>query len=80
MTLDNYIVSQLGSWRAGLRDAAPPDCMAQVADQLTPEDIAAVSVWLASQPVPELYVAAPSGTWSLPFACGSDSSSVEGTR
>jgi cytochrome c553 len=76
----DYVVSQLGSWRAGLRDAAPPDCMAQVAQQLTSEDIAAVSAWLASQPVPEPYTAAPAGTWSLPSACGSDASSAGSTR
>lgn len=76
----DYIVAQLGSWRAGLRHAAAPDCMAQVVDQLTSEDIAAVSAWLASQPVPEPFVAAPSGAWSLPSACGSDASLVESTR
>ena len=67
----DYIIGQLGSWRTGLRRAAQPDCMAHVAKQLTPEDIAAVSAWLVAQPIEEPYVAAPAGTFSLPTECGS---------
>ena len=48
----DYLNAQLGAWRSGQRRALPPDCMAQVAQRLTPEDIGAVSAWLAAQPVP----------------------------
>ena len=67
----DYIASQLGSWRTGFRRAVQPDCMAHVADQLTPEDIAAVSAWLASQAVEEPYIAAAAGSFPLPLECGS---------
>ena len=66
----DYLAAQLGSWRTGLRHAAAPDCMAQVVQQLTPEDIAAVSAWLASQPVAEPYTPAATGSFSLPLECG----------
>lgn len=74
----DYIAAQLGSWRSGLRHAAVPDCMAQVADRLTPEDIAAVSAWLATQAVGNPYTAVPAGSISLPIECGAISSSAEG--
>lgn len=48
----DYVNAQLGAWRAGKRRAHAPDCMAQVAQRLSPDDIQAVSVWLASQAVP----------------------------
>ena len=48
----DYLNAQLGAWRSGKRRAQSPDCMAQVARQLSLADIDAVSQWLASQPVP----------------------------
>ena len=66
----DYIAAQLGSWRTGLRHAVQPDCMAEVAGLLTPEEIAAVSAWLAARPVEEPYVAAPAGSLPLPIECG----------
>lgn len=48
----DYVVAQIGAWQTGLRRATAPDCMAQVAQRLTPDDLHAVSHWLASQPVP----------------------------
>jgi len=48
----DYLNSQLGAWRTGQRKAHAPDCMAQVARQLTPEDLTAVTAWLAAQPLP----------------------------
>jgi cytochrome c553 len=47
----DYLNAQLGAWRAGKRRAHAPDCMAEVVQRLNPDDIAAISVWLASQPV-----------------------------
>jgi cytochrome c553 len=48
----DYLLAQLGAWRTGQRRAHAPDCMAQVAQRLTPEDLAAVTSWLASHPLP----------------------------
>jgi cytochrome c553 len=48
----DYLNAQLGAWRTGQRRAQSPDCMAQVAQQLTPEDLTAVAAWLAAQPLP----------------------------
>jgi len=48
----DYLNAQLGAWRAGQRRAHAPDCMAQIARQLRPEDLAAVTNWLAAQPLP----------------------------
>ncbi len=48
----DYLNAQLGAWRADKRRAHAPDCMAEVVRRLAPEDIEAVSTWLASQPVP----------------------------
>jgi cytochrome c553 len=67
----DYIASQLGAWRTGQRRAHAPDCMAEIAQRLTPGDITAVATWLAAQvPVPGSKPAA-----ALPrppeMACGS---------
>ena len=67
----DYLVGQLGAWQTGLRKAAAPDCMAQLARKLSSEDITAVSSWLASQPVA---VHAKPAAWvpgRLPIECGS---------
>ena len=48
----DYLTGQLGAWLNGQRKAHAPDCMAQVAQKLGGGDLAAVSAWLASQPVP----------------------------
>lgn len=66
----DYVNAQFGAWRQGTRQAAAPDCMAQLAKQLTVDDISAVSAWLAMQTVPENTVA-PAAAIELPIACGS---------
>jgi cytochrome c553 len=67
----DYLNAQLGAWRGGQRRALPPDCMAQVAQRMAPEDIGAVSAWLASQPVPaHASPVVDSGAPALPLACG----------
>ena len=48
----DYLNAQLGAWRNGERKAAAPDCMADIAKALTPDDLIAVTTWLAAQPVP----------------------------
>lgn len=48
----DYLNAQLGAWRTRQRQAHSPDCMAQIANQLSPEDVNAVTAWLATQLVP----------------------------
>ena len=67
----DYIGAQIGGWKNGLRQAAAPDCMAQIADKLTPEDIGALSAWLAAQAVAEPYVPQAAQSSRLPLECGS---------
>ncbi|HEX5688188.1 MAG TPA: cytochrome c4 [Ideonella sp.] len=67
----DYLVGQLGAWRSGSRQAAAPDCMAQIAKALSPDDIAAVSTWLAAQPLPPNPKAATAAGEPLPLRCGS---------
>ena len=66
----DYINAQFGAWRNGQRHANAPDCMAQVAQRLTPDDVAAVSAWLASQPVPAGAKPEPGPAARLPLRCG----------
>ncbi|HEY1230292.1 MAG TPA: c-type cytochrome [Ramlibacter sp.] len=67
----DYINAQLGAWRTGQRRAHAPDCMAQVARTLTPEDLDAVSTWLAAQPLPSDTHPAARLPEPTPIACGS---------
>ncbi|MGV2861738.1 c-type cytochrome [Achromobacter sp. ESBL13] len=67
----DYIGSQIGSWKNGLRRAAAPDCMADIAQKLTPTDIGALAAWLSSQPVIEPYVPDAAASLTLPAQCGS---------
>jgi cytochrome c553 len=48
----DYLNAQLGAWRTGQRRALAPDCMAEVARRLSPEDLSAVTSFLAAQPLP----------------------------
>jgi len=66
----DYLSAQLGAWRNGARQAHAPDCMADVARALTPDDINAVSSWLALQP-PSTVPAASALAAPLPARCGS---------
>lgn len=67
-----YISAQLGGWRYGTRTATAPDCMQLVAARLTEADVKAVAAWLSSLPAPENLSPAKSGSYALPFACGSE--------
>lgn len=69
----DYLNSQFGAWKTGSRKAAAPDCMAQISQQLSPDDIGAISAWLASQPVPNDMTPASSLPGKLPIPCGSAS-------
>lgn len=48
----DYMAGQIGAWQTGMRRAHAPDCMAQIARKLSPQDVNAVATWLAAQPVP----------------------------
>lgn len=67
----DYLNSQFGAWKSGLRKAASPDCMAQISKQLSPAEIGAVTTWLAAQPIPADMTAEPAGSVQLPVSCGS---------
>lgn len=73
----DYIASQFGAWTNHLRRATAPDCMADIAKRLTPEDISAVAAWLAAQPpgtgMPVDALPAP-----LPLKCGSQANAAGG--
>ena len=68
----SYISAQLGAWRYGTRTATAPDCMQIVAGHLTEDDVKAIAAFLASRPGPPDSSPAPRGTFTLPFACGSE--------
>ena len=69
----DYLNAQLGAWRTGQRRAHAPDCMAKIAQQLTPEDLTAVAGWLAAQPVPAHAHAVASLPRPPAISCGSAS-------
>jgi cytochrome c553 len=72
----DYLVAQVGAWQTGQRRAQVPDCMAQVARRLSAADLAAVTAWLAAQPVPAATRPAdaappqPMGLQALGLDCG----------
>lgn len=48
----DYLNAQLGAWRTGQRRALAPDCMAEIARRLAPEDLSAVTAFLAAERLP----------------------------
>ena len=73
----DYLNAQLGAWRSGARRARAPDCMAEVARRLAPADIAALSAWLAAQPMPSPARAANALTHPMPLRCGTAAAKVQ---
>jgi cytochrome c553 len=67
----DYVNAQLGAWRNKTRRAHAPDCMAVIAERLSLEDVAAVSAWLANQPLPSDARPATTIARPLSLACGS---------
>ncbi len=65
-----YLSGQLGSWRNGARKARAPDCMAEIAKRLTPEEVGAVAAWLSAQTLPHGTRPEPASQ-PLPMRCGS---------
>jgi cytochrome c553 len=66
----DYLQAQLGHWKSGERRAQAPDCMAKISAQLTPEEVGAVTSWLAAQAVPADSKPASSLPAKLPLDCG----------
>ncbi len=66
----DYLNGQLGAWKTGQRRAQAPDCMAGIARQLSPEEVSAVSAWLAAQPVPGGGKPADRLAGAMPVRCG----------
>jgi cytochrome c553 len=58
----DYLNAQLGAWRNGQRRAVAPDCMAEIARRLSPEDLSAVTSFLAAEPLPRDPHPAPAAT------------------
>lgn len=67
----DYLIGQLGAWRTGLRAAAPPDCMADVAKRLTNEEVSVVARWLSAQSLPTGTKPEVRSVQPLPARCGS---------
>ena len=67
----DYLKGQLGAWVNAQRRAHAPDCMADIARRLTPQDVSAVAAWLSTRPVPVPARAAEPLPAPLPLECGS---------
>lgn len=67
----HYVAAQLSAWRLDRREAAAPDCMRVIAERMAPQDIQAVALWLAAQPVPTVAGAAARPPQEPPMECGS---------
>ena len=66
----DYLNAQLGAWRIDQRRALAPDCMADIAKRLRPEDVSALTAWLSRQPVPVGYAPrSPATDQTYPMAC-----------
>jgi cytochrome c553 len=67
----DYLIGELGAWRTGQRKANEPDCMAEVARRLSPEELGAVARWLSAQTLPLGTKPAAASMEPLPIRCGS---------
>lgn len=67
----DYLNAEIGAWQSGSRRAAAPDCMAAISKRLRPEEVGAISSWLASQPVAGDASPAPAFSLQLATPCGS---------
>jgi cytochrome c553 len=66
----DYLAAQLAGWKSGIRQAHAPDCMAQIAQRMSADDIQAVAHWLSSQPVTQGGKPAARLDKPLPIRCG----------
>jgi cytochrome c553 len=67
----DYVNAQFGAWKNKTRRANAPDCMAEIANRLSLEDVAAISSWLGARPLPLEPAPAAAVARPLPLACGS---------
>lgn len=67
----DYLIGQLGAWQTGKRRAVEPDCMRQIAERLSAEDVSALATWVSAQTLPSSSKAVPAKTGTLPLDCGS---------
>lgn len=67
----DYINAQFGAWKNRNRRALAPDCMGEIAQRISLQDVAAISGWLATQAPPADPRPAPSIARPLPLQCGS---------
>lgn len=69
----DYVNAQFGAWRNQVRQSRAPDCMAAISNKLAANEVAAISAWLASQPMPSSPAPASASELKrpLPIACGS---------
>ncbi|MDB5953089.1 MAG: Cytochrome [Massilia sp.] len=67
----DYVNAQFGAWKNKTRRAHAPDCMADIANRLSLDDVAAVSSWIGARPLPADTAPAAAVTRPLPLACGS---------
>jgi cytochrome c553 len=68
----HYLVGQLGAWRTDVRKATEPDCMAEIAKRLTPEEVDVVARWLSAQTLPAGTRPQAEDGPSMPMRCGSE--------
>lgn len=66
----DYLAAQLAGWKSGIRQAHAPDCMAQIAQRMSADDIEAVAHWLSSQAVAQGGKPAARLDKALPIRCG----------
>jgi cytochrome c553 len=76
----DYLLGQLGAWRIGNRHAQAPDCMSEIVQRLTPDDLYAVTDWLSSQAVPDDSAPAAALPAPMPMDCGSVAAATEMQR
>jgi cytochrome c553 len=62
-----YIIAQFGNWQhGGLMRGQTPDCMSEIAKQLTVNEASIIAAWLAAQPVSEALTKREGATLKLP--------------
>jgi cytochrome c553 len=69
----DYVNAQFGAWKNNTRRARAPDCMADIANRLSLDDVAAISHWIGARALPAdpAPAAAAAIKRPLPLACGS---------
>jgi cytochrome c553 len=62
-----YIIAQFGNWQnGGLMRGQTPDCMSDIAKQLSMDEAGIIATWLAAQPVPDAFLKGSTTVATLP--------------